>query len=213
MRHPLLGRITSTQKAPRSIEVVRFVMNDDQHEGEHDSPLGGSEPGLAPRQQRAPLPAPLKSPRIRESFGIRPAPVIWSHVLIPAVSVGAPLLVGAVLDKPSAGIIASLGGFTGQYALDTPYRRRAGALFWVGAGFVATIAVATLSAPTVVGASLGLGAIALVATFLCGALNIGAPAGSCSSWSGPSVSVFPPTSARCGRGRGLLLRARDLPGW
>jgi hypothetical protein len=83
------------------------------------------------------------------------------------VSVGGPLLAGGLLDRPSAGIVASLGGFTGQYALDVPYRRRGVLLVWIGLGFVATAVISTAIASAVIAAAVGLGAIAAVATFLC----------------------------------------------
>ena len=58
-------------------------------------------------------------------FGVRSAPRSWPSGLRAALCMGTPVLAGWLLGDLTAGLIATLGAFTGLYGGGRPYVNRA----------------------------------------------------------------------------------------
>ena len=93
-----------------------------------------------------------------------------------AVAMGAPILTGWALNDISAGLMASIGGFTALYSSGRPYLYRAKQLALIAASFalVVGLGMSVIHVPWVVIGTVAL--IAMLATWLSNALQVGPPA-------------------------------------
>lgn len=86
-----------------------------------------------------------------------------------------PVLVGWAAGDPSAGLIATIGGFTALYGSGRPYLNRALYLAAVAVSFAAAVALGDWAAASAWSAVLVVTAIAMVAVLICHALSVGPP--------------------------------------
>jgi uncharacterized membrane protein YccC len=108
-------------------------------------------------------------------FVLHPAPRRWPGGLRSAVCMGVPVVVGWRAGDITAGLTATLGGFTALYGAGRPYLNRAVLLgvVAVSLGVAAGVGI-WASSITWVGV-LAVAAIATIATLLCNALGVGPP--------------------------------------
>lgn len=88
---------------------------------------------------------------------------------------GAPILAGWLVGDVSAGLMASIGGFTGLYGSGRPYLSRAIQLAVIALAFAFSVGLGMLVAPSGWAVVLVVAAIAMIATWLSNALQIGPP--------------------------------------
>lgn len=113
---------------------------------------------------------------LRGLFELRPAPPHrWMFALRAAVCMGAPILTGWMMGNTPAGLMASIGGFTSLYGSGRPFLSRARHLGAIALGFAlaVTLGLSVASSPWLVVITVAL--IAMVATWLSNALQIGPP--------------------------------------
>jgi uncharacterized membrane protein YccC len=121
-----------------------------------------------------PVPA-LPSFRVGALFKLRPTGRRWPVAARAALCMGVPVLVGWAADDVTAGLMATISAFTALYGSNRPYLNRAIYLAVIAASFALAVALGVWAAevplfvvPTIV-------LIAIVATFLCNALQVGPP--------------------------------------
>jgi uncharacterized membrane protein YccC len=129
-----------------------------------------------------PFPA-LHPPELEPDNAIKPIVKLtgtgftWAAGARAALGVGIPFaIVTAVLGIGDA-TFAALGGYTVLYAAKEPYARRAIILALVGLGLAAALGCGSLAAGSVILYVPVITLVATVATFLCGALQVGRPGG------------------------------------
>ena len=88
---------------------------------------------------------------------------------------GVPLAFGWVSGDLRAGMIASLGAFTSLYGGDRPYQNRATLLAIVALSFALVVCLGVYAQPSLLGSIAASVLVAMSATFLCNALNVGPP--------------------------------------
>ncbi|HEY5854495.1 MAG TPA: FUSC family protein [Aldersonia sp.] len=126
----------------------------------------------------APVPAPPPGPGgnpIRAVFAMRDVGRHWPYALRAAVSMGIPALIGWALGDLSAGLMATIGGFTALYGGGRPYLNRAAYLAGVALAFALTVGVGVLVGTWAWASVLVVTVIAAAATLVCQALAIGPP--------------------------------------
>jgi uncharacterized membrane protein YccC len=125
-----------------------------------------------------PLPQPTSPAKqiLRGMFELRPAPAgrVWFS-LRAAVCMGAPILAGWLAGDTSAGLMASIGGFTALYGSGRPYRSRALELALIALAFAFSVGIGIWVAPIGWAVVIAVAAIAMIATWLSNALQIGPP--------------------------------------
>lgn len=115
-------------------------------------------------------------PALRGMFELRPAPPRrWLFSLRAACCMGAPILAGLLYDDVSAGLMASIGGFTSLYGSGRPYLNRARILGAIALGFALAVSLGMwvkltgwMLVPTIA-------LIAMVVTWLCNAWKVEPP--------------------------------------
>ncbi|WP_202626776.1 FUSC family protein [Steroidobacter agaridevorans] len=109
-------------------------------------------------------------------FQLRPAPAgrVWFS-LRAAVCMGAPILTGWLTGDTSAGLMASIGGFTALYGSGRPYFSRALQLAVIALAFAFSVGIGIWVAPVGWAVVIAVAALAMVATWLSNALQIGPP--------------------------------------
>ena len=109
-------------------------------------------------------------------FELRPAPPGrgWFS-LRAAVCIGVPILAGWWLGDISAGLMASIGGFTALYGGGRPYLNRARQLAFVAAAFALSVGLGLWVAETAWAAIVTVALIAMLATWLSNSLQVGPP--------------------------------------
>jgi uncharacterized membrane protein YccC len=111
---------------------------------------------------------------LRSLFELRPAPQgRWLFALRAGVCVGVPILVGWLAGDSSAGLMASIGGFTSLYGSGRPYLSRAVELGLIAMAFAASVGLGMLVAPIGWAVVVVVATIAMIATWLSNALQIG----------------------------------------
>lgn len=121
-------------------------------------------------------PESLASQVFRGFFELRPAPPRrWLFSLRAAVCVGAPVLAGWWMNDVPAGLMATLGGFTGLYGSGRPYLSRARELALIALAFGLCVGLGLWAAPNGWASIVVVAAIAMAATWICNALYVGPP--------------------------------------
>ena len=92
-----------------------------------------------------------------------------------AVCMGAPILTGWLVGDTSAGLMASIGGFTALYGSGRPYVSRAVQLAAIAAAFALSVGVGIWVAPIGWAVVIAVAALAMIATWLSNALQVGPP--------------------------------------
>lgn len=109
-------------------------------------------------------------------FDLRPAPPRRAlYALRAAISLGVPILAGWLAGDIAAGLMASIGGFTGLYGSGRAYRSRARMLALVAMGFALTVWLGFQAGAMPWLAIVVVALLAMIATWLCNALLVGAP--------------------------------------
>jgi len=109
-------------------------------------------------------------------FELRPAPPRRAvYALRAAVSLGVPILVGWLAGDMAAGLMASIGGFTGLYGSGRAYRSRARLLALIACGFAVTVSLGVYAGSVPWLAIVVVALLAMLATWLCNALLVGDP--------------------------------------
>jgi len=88
---------------------------------------------------------------------------------------GAPILTGWVAGDASAGLMASIGGFTALYGGGRPYFSRAIQLAVIAVAFALCVGIGIWVAPVSWAVVVAVAALAMIATWLSNALQIGPP--------------------------------------
>lgn len=113
---------------------------------------------------------------LRGLFELRPAPPKrWMFALRAAICMGAPILTGWVLNDTSAGLMASIGGFTSLYGSGRPYLSRAWHLALIAVAFALAVGIGLWVAPSPPAVVVTVALIAMLSTWLSNALQIGPP--------------------------------------
>jgi uncharacterized membrane protein YccC len=105
----------------------------------------------------------------------KPAVRRWPFALRAAVSMGAPVAIGWMLGDISAGMMATIGGFTAVYGNDRPFLNRAIHLGCIAAALAMVVCIGVVSASVPWLAVPVITLIAVIAAFLCSALKVGPP--------------------------------------
>ncbi|MDH6245618.1 FUSC family protein [Mycobacterium sp. OTB74] len=112
---------------------------------------------------------------LRRIFVVNSVPRRWPFALRAAICMAVPVLVGWAAGDTSAGLLATIGGFTSLYGSGRPYLNRAIYLGAVAVSFAVVVTIGDLAAAAPWSGVLVVTAIALVAVLLCNALSIGPP--------------------------------------
>jgi len=88
---------------------------------------------------------------------------------------GAPILTGWMAGDTSAGLMASIGGFTALYGSERPYFSRALQLAVIALAFTLSVGIGIWVAPVGWAVVVAVAALAMIATWLSNALQIGPP--------------------------------------
>lgn len=125
-------------------------------------------------------PVPPRPPTLREALRgllvLRPAPPRrWWFSLRAALCMGTPLAAGVVAGDAHAGLLASLGGFTALYGSGRPFAYRARMLALVALSLAAAVVLGLLFAEVPWAAVPALALYAMLATWVCNAVQVGPP--------------------------------------
>ncbi|WP_081288782.1 FUSC family protein [Mycolicibacterium conceptionense] len=120
-------------------------------------------------------PAPPAINPIRNIFVINSVPRRWPFALRAGICMAVPVLVGWLAGDTTAGLIATIGGFTSLYGSGRPYLNRGIYLGAVAVCFAAAVALGDWASATPWLGVATVTAIAVVATLVCHALSIGPP--------------------------------------
>lgn len=112
---------------------------------------------------------------MRNIFVINSVPRRWPFALRAGICMAVPVLVGWLAGDTTAGLIATIGGFTSLYGSGRPYLNRGGYLAVVVVCFAAAVALGDWASSTPWLGVLTVTMIAAVATLVCHALSIGPP--------------------------------------
>jgi uncharacterized membrane protein YccC len=108
--------------------------------------------------------------QLTEAFASR-----WPFGLRAGLSVGIPLVAGALSHHASDGALASIGSFAGFYGPDAPYRHRIRLVAGVGVALTVLVPLGSLCAATAWLSVLLIGLVAATASFACLALRVPPP--------------------------------------
>ncbi len=120
-------------------------------------------------------PAPRATNPLRHVFVINSVPRRWPFALRAGICMAVPVLVGWLAGDTTAGLIATIGGFTSLYGSGRPYLNRGGFLAVVAVSFAAAVALGDWASSTPWLGVLTVTMIAAVATLVCHALSVGPP--------------------------------------
>ncbi|BBY30837.1 FUSC family protein [Mycolicibacterium sediminis] len=145
-------------------------------------------------------------------FRLRPSPPRWPNGARAAISAAIPILIGWAAGDLGAGLIATLGAFTCRFGSGRPYRNRDVQLAAIGAALATAITLGAWAAPVIWLAVGVVSAIAVVAVWVCSALEVGPPGAYvfvivCAAGIGVSASHLPPWHI------GLLVLAGAAIAW
>jgi uncharacterized membrane protein YccC len=113
---------------------------------------------------------------LRGLFEFRPAPPHrWMFALRAAICMGVPILTGWLMGNTPAGLMASIGGFTSLYGSGRPYLSRARHLGAIALAFALAVTLGLSVAPSPWLVVIAVASIAMIATWLSNALQIGPP--------------------------------------
>ncbi|WP_082939997.1 FUSC family protein [Mycolicibacterium peregrinum] len=120
-------------------------------------------------------PAPRATNPLRHIFVLNSMPRRWPFALRAGICMAVPVLVGWLAGDTTAGLIATIGGFTSLYGSGRPYLNRGGFLAVVAVSFAAAVALGDWASSTPWLGVLTVTMIAAVATLVCHALSVGPP--------------------------------------
>ncbi|TMS52744.1 FUSC family protein [Mycobacterium sp. DBP42] len=120
-------------------------------------------------------PAPRATNPIRNIFVVNSVPRRWPFALRAGICMAVPVLVGWLAGDTTAGLIATIGGFTSLYGSGRPYLNRGVYLGLVAVCFAAAVALGDWASSAPWLGVLTVTAIAVAATLVCHALTIGPP--------------------------------------
>lgn len=120
-------------------------------------------------------PAPTATNPLRHIFVINSVPRRWPFALRAGICMAVPVLVGWLAGDTTAGLIATIGGFTSLYGSGRPYLNRGAYLGVVAVCFAAAVALGDWASSAPWLGVLTVTMIAVVATLVCSALSIGPP--------------------------------------
>ncbi|MGV0812094.1 FUSC family protein [Mycolicibacterium boenickei] len=112
---------------------------------------------------------------LRSIFVINSVPRRWPFALRAGICMAVPVLVGWLAGDTTAGLIATIGGFTSLYGSGRPYLNRGGFLAVVAVCFAAAVALGDWASSAAWLGVLTVTMIAALATLICHALSIGPP--------------------------------------
>ena len=112
---------------------------------------------------------------LRRILVFNSGPRRWPFALRAAICMAVPVLLGWAAGDPSAGLIATIGGFTSLYGSGRPYLNRARYLAVIAVSFAAAVALGDWAAATAWSGVLVVTVIAVVAVLFCHALSVGPP--------------------------------------
>jgi uncharacterized membrane protein YccC len=119
-------------------------------------------------------PAPATNP-LRRILVINRVPRRWPFALRASICMVVPILTGWAAGDVSAGLVATIGGFTSLYGSGRPYLNRAVYLGAIAVSFAVVVALGDWAAATPWSAVLVVTVIAMVAVLVCQALSVGPP--------------------------------------
>lgn len=120
-------------------------------------------------------PAPTATNPLRNIFVINSVPRRWPFALRAGICMAVPILVGWVAGDTTAGLIATIGGFTSLYGSGRPYLNRGTYLGVVAVCFAVAVALGDWASSAPWLGVLTVTMIAAVATLVCHALSVGPP--------------------------------------
>ncbi len=126
---------------------------------------------------RPPVPSPPQPVGVRGAFRIQPVRYPWPKDLLAAVSVGVPLLGGALIGRLDYGLLASMGGFISLYVHNEPYAKRVRKLAIILIGLAVALGLGSVLAVSPWTMALALGGVSFGSTFLAGAWRVPPPSG------------------------------------
>jgi uncharacterized membrane protein YccC len=126
-------------------------------------------------QSRDSLSPPPSPPGIGALFALRAATGRWPQAARAAVCMGGPVLAGWVAGDIAAGLPATIGAFTALYGVDRPYLSRARYLAVIAVSLALAVTLGIWAAAVVWAGVLAVALIAMVATTVCNALDVGPP--------------------------------------
>jgi len=106
---------------------------------------------------------------------LNPVPRRWPFALRAGICMAVPVLVGWLCGDVSAGLIATIGGFTALYGSGRPYLNRAGYLAAIAVWFAAAVALGDWAAQIPWLGLVTITVIAMLAVLVCNALSVGPP--------------------------------------
>lgn len=129
---------------------------------------------------------------LRGLFELRPARAgrVWFS-LRAAACMGAPILTGWMAGDTSAGLMASIGGFTALYGSGRPYFSRALQLAAIAFAFAFSVGIGIWVAPVGWAVVIAVAALAMIATWLSNALQIGPPGAYMFTLAGAAGTAMP----------------------
>ncbi|MBB6598822.1 FUSC family protein [Luteimonas sp. MC1825] len=120
--------------------------------------------------------APILASLLRGMSEIRPAPPDRVRFALRAAGcMGAPILVGWIAGDTSAGLMASIGGFTALYGDGRAYLHRAAQLASIAVAFALATCLGLWAAPDIAPVVAVVALVAMAATWIGNALRIGPP--------------------------------------
>ncbi len=111
----------------------------------------------------------------KEAIAMNPRPFPWKKAIGAGIAMSFPIMVGLFFNKLEYGMLAGLGGFTFLYSFDIPYAQLAKKLFAVLLGMVVMSLLGSFFAPFPPLLVITMGLIAMIATYIFGALNLIGP--------------------------------------
>lgn len=108
-------------------------------------------------------------------MAINPAPGRWRFALRAAICMAVPVLVGWALGDTTAGLLATIGGFTSLYGSGRPYLNRSYYLAGVAAFFAVAVGLGVWASAIPLLGLATITVIAMVAVLVCHAFNVGPP--------------------------------------
>lgn len=120
-------------------------------------------------------PAPTATNPLRNIFVINGVPRRWPFALRAGICMAVPVLVGWLAGDTTAGLIATIGGFTSLYGSGRPYLNRGAYLGVVAVCFAVAVALGDWASSAPWLGVLTVTMIAAVATLVCHALSVGPP--------------------------------------
>lgn len=118
---------------------------------------------------------PWPPPGIGALFALRAAGGRWPQAARAAVCTGGPVLAAWVAGDIAVGLPATIGAFTALYGVDRPYLSRARYLAVIAVSLALSVTLGIWAAAAVWAGVLAVALIAMVATLVCNALDVGPP--------------------------------------